>query len=197
MITRRRVLIFSMLAAGGAFAAEPVAETFEPPTYAINRYEPVWKRSPFIVETVAVQVSQGLAQRFALAGVATINGEPMAMIVDRQEPVAAKARFLLSKEKASALGLELVSLTFNVDPRQTAVTVRQAGKEARLNYDPQVLAQMGGGGGGGGNAPAPVPAPNALPTTALPPAPANPAGGAAPPAPPPRRIIRPAPVNVN
>lgn len=197
------VLAMALVRPAAAAAVEAVVPPFEPETYAISRYEPVWKRSPFIVETVAVQVSQGLAQRFALAGAATINGSPVAFLIDRQPPSPSRSRFMLAKGKPSDDGVELVSLSLSPDPRQTSIVIRQAGQQATLNFDPQMLAQVGNPGSGADSSPAPVtpqvPPPAAIPGAGFVPpnssAPSNP--GAVPPAPPPRRIIRPAPINVN
>lgn len=183
-------------------ASEPPAETFDPKPLDIARYEPVWKRSPFIVETVAVPVSQGLASRFGLVGLVTIGGKPTALLLDRTPTNPNRTRFLVSRGTPSDDGVELLSTSSTEDLRKASIVIRLGGQQATLTFDPQVLSQMGNGGGGA--APVPVPAASSgQPPVIANPARVNPAAangsnpGAVPPAPPPRRIIRPAPINVN
>ena len=68
-------------------AGEPVRpadDGITRPAFPLSRYEPLWQRSPFQLESVAPPVeSAGLAQRFALTGIAEINGEPMAFVMER------------------------------------------------------------------------------------------------------------------
>ncbi len=189
-----------------AFAQEPAAESFDPKPLDIARYEPVWKRSPFIVETVAVPVSQGLASRFGLVGLVTIGAKPTALLLDRTPTNPNRTRFLVAKGTPSEEGVELLSTSSAEDLRKASVVIRLGGQQATLTFDPQVLGQMGNGGGGEA-APMPAPAAGQPPAVINParpglPAPASANGatpnpGAVPPAPPPRRIIRPAPINVN
>ena len=62
----------------------PAEEGITTPAFPLSRYEPLWQRSPFQLESVAPPVeSAGLAQRFALTGIAEINGEPIAFVMER------------------------------------------------------------------------------------------------------------------
>lgn len=183
-------------------AAEPAAESFDPKPLDIARYEPVWKRSPFIVETVAVPVSQGLASRFGLVGLVTIGGKPTALLLDRTPTNPSRTRFLVSQGTPSDDGVELLSTSSTEDLRKASIVIRMAGQQATLTFDPQVLSQMGSGAGGEA-APAAATAQPSVISSPVRPSAGGPAvgggasPGAVPPAPPPRRIIRPAPINVN
>jgi hypothetical protein len=194
------VALFAGLVSSG-LAADAGKGAFAPPTYPADRYAVIWKRSPFIVETVAVQQSAGLATKYALVGMATLDNQPVVFLLDRNANDAAKARILVSKAHPSpaqiAARLELVSISIDRDPRKSSVVVKQGSDQASLPFDVSSLPASG---------PAPATANASQPASGIP-MPALPAGvapQASLPIPPPpaaspngapvptRRIIRPA-----
>lgn len=187
-------------------AVDSDSESFAPELPGIKTFEPIWKRSPFIVETVAVQTVEGLAAKYSVAGIATIAGQPMVFLVDKANSGdPARGRFMVTKGKP-VNGIELVSAHIDRDPRNSSAVLKQGAQQAVLSFDPALLSPMGGGGvipnpvlASGG-----IPQPS-VPMPAVPPMPsprsninATPNAGAPPLAVPPspaRRIIRPS-INV-
>jgi hypothetical protein len=189
--------------APSGFPAEAAAP-FVPETHGIDRYAMIWKRSPFIVETVAVQVSVGLAGRFSLVGIVTVGGKPKAFLVDNTISDPVKNRLLVSVGEASkGSGVELVSVNMDPDPRKSSAVIKLGAQQATLPFNTASLAPQGPNPQGSGAVPPPstgirnpmplVPPPAVAPGS-------SPSTNAnlsipAPPAPS-RRIIRP-PVNLS
>ena len=151
-------------------AADAGKGAFAPPTYPADRYAVIWKRSPFIVETVAVQQSAGLATKYSLVGMATLDNQPVVFLLDRNANDPAKARILISKAHPSpaqiAARLELVSISIDRDPRKSSVVVKQGSEQAALPFDVSSLPATG-------PAPASANATQPLPGIPLPGAPAG------------------------
>lgn len=115
-------------------AEESPAEDIVPPPFPLSRYEDLWKKSPFQIESVAPPVeSPGLAQRYALTGIAEINGEAIAFIMER----ATQQRMMVRKEgDAGGSGLSLVQI--DMSPRkydESTVTLRQGAEVGVVKFD--------------------------------------------------------------
>jgi hypothetical protein len=190
-------------------------DTFAPPTYDIQRYEHIWKRSPFIVESVAVADSPGLASKYSLMGVATVGNKSVAFLLDKNSADPNQSRITLTQDHPSqeqlSKGLQLVSVNLSDNPAVTSAIIRQGSDQATLTIDASVLNTLTGGGSAVG---AESPRPGGLPIPGIPgrafiPPPPQPSAVAIPTPPTPssaspttppqptRRIIRPAPVQVN
>ena len=124
------------------------------PAFPLTRYEPLWERSPFQLESVAPPVeSAGLAQRFALTGLAEINGEPIAFVMDR----ATQNRLMVKKDSSEG-GLSLVQVDVQQKYIDSTATLRQGSEVGVVRFD----------AGGAGVAPPPMaqqvmPTPRAMP----------------------------------
>ena len=125
------------------------------PAFPLSRYEPLWERSPFQLESVAPPVeSAGLAQRFALTGLAEINGEPIAFIMDR----ATQNRLMVRKDSTEG-GVSLVQVDVQKKYIDSTATLRQGAEVGVVRFD---------AGGAAGAAPPPMaqqamPVPRAMP----------------------------------
>ncbi len=208
-MTVRIPVLVALLASGGfppLGAAEPDAAGFDPKMPGLKSFETIWQRSPFIVETVAVQTTEGLATRYAIVGIASIANQPVVFMMDKNnsgDPV--RGRFVVSKGRPSADGIELVSVAVDRDPRKSSVVLKQAGRQAVLTYEATQLGSFNSGVGGGA---VPPPPQAYVPPPPMPPSmpgrmPVNRVEGESNPAAPPltappvsRRIIRPA-INVD
>jgi len=208
MIARGPALAALLLFAGSVFtglAADAGKDAFAPPTYPADRYAAIWKRSPFIVETVTPKNSAGLATKYALVGMATLDNQPVVFLLDRNANDPVKARILISKVHPSpaqiAARLELVSISMDRDPRKSSVVVKQGAEQASLPFDASSLPATGPAPTAGNPAQPPglqafgIPTPGGvtpqMPAVPPPPAPAaavDPNGAPVPT----RRIIRPA-----
>ena len=101
------------------------------PAFPLTRYEPLWERSPFQLESVAPPVeSAGLAQRFALTGLAEINGEPIAFIMDR----ATQNRLMVRKDSSEG-GVSLVQVDVQKKYIDSTATLRQGAEVGVVRFD--------------------------------------------------------------
>jgi len=101
------------------------------PAFPLTRYEPLWERSPFQLESVAPPVeSAGLAQRFALTGLAEINGEPIAFIMDR----ATQNRLMVKKDSSEG-GVSLVQVDVQKKYIDSTATLRQGAEVGVVRFD--------------------------------------------------------------
>lgn len=104
-----------------------------PPPFPVSRYQELWERSPFQLESAAPPPAESaaLAQRYALTGIAEIGGEPIAFLMER----ATQQRMMVKQQEGEG-GLSLVQ----VDVIQTkyddsTVTVRQGSEVGVVKFD--------------------------------------------------------------
>lgn len=163
----------------------PAADGVVLPAFPLSRYRPLWERSPFQLESVAPPVeSAGLAQRFALTGIAEINREPIAFIMER----ATQKRMMVKKDAGDG-GVSLVQVDVQKNYNESTVTLRQGAEVGVVRFDaaapsampPTVMPQQRGlpGVPQAGVPQAGVPQPAT--TMAAPPAPRPPSAPAAAP----------------
>lgn len=115
-----------------AESTEASAGDLVPEPFPISRYEPLWKRSPFQLESVAPPVeSAGLAQRYALTGLAEIGGEPIAFLMER----ATQQRLMVKKEGGEG-GLSLVQVdVVSEKSENSSATIRQGAEIGVVKFD--------------------------------------------------------------
>lgn len=111
---------------------EAVEDDMVPPPFPISRYQELWERSPFQLESIAPPVeSAGLAQRYALTGIAEIGGEAIAFLMER----ATQQRLMVKKQEGEG-GLSLVQVdVIQSKYEDSAVTVRQGGEVGVVKFD--------------------------------------------------------------
>lgn len=108
------------------------------PAFPLTRYQPLWERSPFQLESVAPPVeSAGLAQRFALTGIAEINGEPIAFIMDR----ATQNRLMVRQEGGEG-GVSLVQVDVQKKYIDSTATLRQGAEVGVVRFDAGAAAAV-------------------------------------------------------
>jgi len=112
-------------------------ELFSPSVHQADRYQHIWKKSPFVTETPVVQQSGGLAERFALTGIAMLQNQPVIFVLDRQS----LSRSVITKEPNPS-GLALVSVQTNTDPKQSQATIRLGSEQALIHYDLAALQNV-------------------------------------------------------
>lgn len=104
--------------------------------FPLSRYETLWERSPFQLESVAPPVeSAGLSQRFALTGLAAINGEPIAFLMDR----ATQNRLMVRKDGSEG-GVSLVQVDVQKKYTDSTATVRQGAEVGVIRFDASASA---------------------------------------------------------
>ncbi len=99
--------------------------------YPLSRYSALWTRSPFQLESIAPTVqSEGISKRFALTGIAQIDGEPIVFVMER----ATQERSMVKKDGGKT-GLELVQIDVQQKYDDSTATVRLAGEVGILKFD--------------------------------------------------------------
>lgn len=114
-------------------AASPDAEEILPPPFPISRYQELWERSPFQLESAAPPPAESaaLAQRYALTGIAEIGGEPIAFLMER-----ATQQRLMVKQQEGESGLSLVQVdVVQTKYESSTATVRQGSEVGVVKFD--------------------------------------------------------------
>jgi hypothetical protein len=103
-----------------------------PPPFPVSRYQELWKRSPFQLESAAPPVeSAGLAQRYALTGIAEIGGETIAFVMER-----ATQQRIMVKQEDGADGLSLVQVdVVQKKYEDSTATIRQGSEVGVVKFD--------------------------------------------------------------
>ncbi len=141
----------------------PAAESegaFKPAAHPVERYQHIWEKSPFVTEAPVIQESGGLAQRFALTGVASLQNQPMVFVLDRQS----LSRLVVTSVR-NQQGLELVSVEGQGDPKQSTAIIRLGTEQAVIRYDLAALQSVNPSPENPSPAAAPQPVEAAVPQT--------------------------------
>ncbi|MDD5261486.1 MAG: hypothetical protein PHD76_06510 [Methylacidiphilales bacterium] len=140
--TGGRPFIFGLVLLGGYLVSFSVCagEVVIPEAYPIERYEPVWKKSPFTLSSVPdAGPTGGLSDKFKLTGVLKIGDEPYVSIYDTEN----KERFLISRQ-VNAQGVKLDALQTSDDLSKVVANLSKSGETFSLHYDMDYLKQVTG-----------------------------------------------------
>jgi len=112
-----------------AFAENPVIPQGHPP----ERYERIWKKSPFTVASVIAPVetdTSTFTDSLTLAGLLTIGGKPLVTVVqnDSQETQ------LVQADQPNPAGLQVVSFVNNLDPSKVEVVLKKGDATGTLRF---------------------------------------------------------------
>jgi hypothetical protein len=110
--------------------------------FQASRYESLWTKSPFAVETSETAVEE--SPDYLLVGFANIDGVSYASVIERQSP---QEHFLISSDKP-VKGLTLTSITIGKNGSDTYAVVNRNGQPITLK-----LEQAPAGAGAQPNAP--------------------------------------------
>ncbi|HEX8371360.1 MAG TPA: hypothetical protein VF585_01150 [Chthoniobacterales bacterium] len=110
-------------------AAEPVLPAGHPP----ERYERIWKKSPFTVASVLAPEpvdTSTFADTLTLVGLVTIGGKPLVTVVanDSQETQ------LIEADKPNAEGIQVASFINDLDPAKVEVVLRKGENTGTLRF---------------------------------------------------------------
>lgn len=104
--------------------------------FPLSRYAALWKRSPFQLESIApTSQSEGIGQRFALTGIAQIDGEPIVFVMER----ATQERSMVKKDGSRA-GLTLVQIDVQQKYSDSTAMVRLDGEVGTIKFDATAAA---------------------------------------------------------
>jgi hypothetical protein len=182
--SRYCLLAFALIPFGAWANPEPPTDEAWTRPRDISAFQFLLDRSPFSLPTA--EESSPLAERFALTGAVSIDGDPLVFVMDR----TTQTRHMLSK-KPNEQSMGLVEYLPDPDPRRMRATIRVGSEVATISYtesatqqpgQPQQSAAMAGPQQPG--APAVAGVPGAIPQPGIAP------GTGQPGSEPPRRIIR-------
>jgi len=113
-------------------AEETPDDSIVHPGFPLSRYEKLWERPPFHLESVAPpEESAALAQRYALTGIAEIDGKPIAFLMER----ASQQRMIVEQEARDS-GLALVSVDLSAQKYEdSTVTIQQGAEVGVIKFD--------------------------------------------------------------
>lgn len=112
--------------------AEEEGDGIVGPSFPASRYTQLWERSPFQLESIAPPVqSEGLAQRYALTGIAEISDiGPIVFLMER----ATQQRLTVQTDSGDG-GLSLVGVDLQQKYADSTATVRQGGEVGVVKFD--------------------------------------------------------------
>jgi hypothetical protein len=130
------VIASLLLSTAIAYAQEEVI----PSAYPVERYEPLWKKSPFALSSAAVPEAPpaGFADSLALTGILKIGDEVLVAVVDK---VTKERQMLSTKAEGRTVWVEKLELSDD-DTGKVAVTLKKGAENAVLRYDMDYLKQM-------------------------------------------------------
>jgi len=119
-------------AENGAVAEEAdLDDDLVAPAFPLSRYEMLWERSPFQLESIAPpEMSEGLAQRYALTGIAEINSEPIVFVMER-----ATQNRVMVRTDAGEGELSLVQVDVQAKYGESTATVRSGAEVGVVKFD--------------------------------------------------------------
>ncbi len=104
--------------------------------YGLYRYEPIWKQSPFMLETpLSTVVEDSFAKDLAVTSVSTIEGRTRVGYVNTKTRATNSA----TNQGPNDAGILVASVQSNPDPSKVVVEFSQGGKTAKVSYDPMTL----------------------------------------------------------
>lgn len=100
-----------------------------PPAFPLSRYQPMWEKSPFQLKSEAPpEMSEGLAQRYVLTGIAEIDGEPIVFLMER----STQNRFMVRREGGE---INLVEINIEAKYSDSSAVVRRGGEVGVVKFD--------------------------------------------------------------
>lgn len=131
---------------------------FVPEPYPVERYQPLWQKSPFSLSTAAEEGAvAGFAEDLVLSGVSEMDGKSYVWVLDTKTQ---KRRMLSSTPDAEGFALE--SLTSDADMTKVSAVIRKGGETAPVKYKLEIFQQAMPAAAVAAQAPPPA-APNRVP----------------------------------
>lgn len=111
-----------------------------PPAFPLSRYQRMWEKSPFQLKSEAPpEMSEGLAQRYVLTGIAEIDGEPIVFLMER----ATQNRVMVRREGGE---INLVEINIEAKYSESSAVIRHGGEVGEVKFDatitPAVMAAV-------------------------------------------------------
>ncbi|MEZ5404803.1 MAG: hypothetical protein R3F23_01140 [Verrucomicrobiia bacterium] len=113
------------------------SESVIPQGFEVKRYENIWKRSPFTLESVIPELQKGFANDLSLVGTSVVGTNNYVMLLDKKT----SERFLVS-ETLNHKGISLVSIQRDDDPTKVNATLKKGAETSMIKFDPAALNSM-------------------------------------------------------
>ncbi|MBX7158309.1 MAG: hypothetical protein K1X66_07990 [Verrucomicrobiae bacterium] len=114
-----------------------LSESAIPQGFEVKRYESIWKRSPFTLESVVPELQKGFATDLSLVGTSVVGTNNYVMLLDKKT----SDRFLVS-ETLNHKGISLVSIQRDDDPTKVSATLKKGAETSIIKFDPTALNNM-------------------------------------------------------
>jgi hypothetical protein len=135
-------------------APMPPEETI-PQSYTADRYESLWKRSPFTLPSAVVETPvkvAGLEQKFILQSVSIIEGKPIVTLhsKDKQTSITITEEPLEEENGLRVVAIDDAKVTEGDvdDVTKLIVKIANNNEQGEISFDPAQLAQQSGLQGG-------------------------------------------------
>ena len=122
---------------GSFLIATPLFSNSIPQGFEVKRYESLWKRSPFTLESVVPELQKGFAADLMLVGTFSIGSRNYVTVVNTKT----SQRFLVS-ETLNSNGILLVSIEKNEDPTKVTATLKKGEETSIIKFDPAALKSL-------------------------------------------------------
>jgi hypothetical protein len=110
---------------------------FVPEAYPVERYQPLWQKSPFSLSTATeAGTVAGFAEDLVLSGVSEMGGKSYVWVLDTKTQ---KRRMLSSTPDAEGFALE--SLTSDADMSKVSAVIRKGEESAPVKYKLEIFQQ--------------------------------------------------------
>lgn len=124
-----RSFVLTVLTLGWS-AGWSLAGTWEPVDYSLERYEHIWKSSPFVAATETAPKGGSIALRYSVTGFAQIGDTEMVFLFDR----IGLSRFSVTKDTPEN-GVELLEVAEQTEVSPLGAKIRVNGEVAEISYD--------------------------------------------------------------
>lgn len=111
-------------------------EALIPTGFKVERYEPLWKKSPFTLSSMTTTAPSAVAATLMLTGVLKVGEESFVSVFNKETK---ERMFLSSKPNAQNYQVERVETGTNLN--QVVVTLKKDGEIINLSYDQNYLNQ--------------------------------------------------------
>lgn len=111
-------------------------EALIPTGFKVERYEPIWKKSPFTLSSITTTAPSTAAATLMLTGVLKIGEESYVSVFNKETK---ERMFLSSKPNIQNIKVERIETGTNLT--QVVVTLKKDGEIFNLSYDQNYLNQ--------------------------------------------------------
>jgi len=135
----RKAALLLAIVIGVTPALRAADEPFPPAPIPPDRYEPILKRSPFVLPTreEETRVETNWASDFQIVSILK-SGEDLVVLAKK---VSTGERIPIRTQE-NAMGIRLLKLQMSPDPREVTALIATGDSEGTIGYDPALLSSL-------------------------------------------------------